>query len=48
MLCESREEQVAQLGFDTRPIDLPCSQSTPDLVYSAALEDQDATGEPIA
>ncbi len=48
MLLEGREEQVTQLGFDTRPIDRPCSQSTPDLVYSAALDDQDAAGEPVA
>jgi hypothetical protein len=48
MLLEGREEQVAQLGFDTRTMGRPRSQGTPDLLNSAAFQDEDATGEPSA
>jgi hypothetical protein len=42
--CSRAAEQVAQLGFDTRPIDRPRAQRAPDLLHVAALQDQDATG----
>lgn len=47
MLLEGGEEQVTQLRPDTRPVDRPCAQGTPDLLHPAALEHEDSTGEPI-
>jgi hypothetical protein len=48
MLFERSEEQVAELRFDTHPIDRSRSQGTPDFLHPAALQYQDATGEPTA
>ena len=48
MLREGGEEKVAELRFDTRPIDRPRSQGTPDLLHPATLQYEDTAGEPVA